>query len=197
MRRSLPPVLALLLVLPLIAFGSPLATPAAPVTDATLAASHTVRIAYASTEGDLRNATLRVTRQRDARPAWRGTIKAVAVHGPDGWIVIESVRPVEGGISARARIPAPRQITAFALLTDTGASHVWTNPDTYDEPEGDKPEAESGCPGVTCMEIIDPWTCTCSDPDPWEDDEESGEEETETSEETGDDDKEDFMSFGI
>jgi len=91
----------------------------------------------------------------------------------------------------RARIPSPRQLTAFALLTETGASHVWTDPSTNDEPEG-----ERGCPGGTCMEIIDPWTCTCSDP--WGDDDGGeDEEETEGSEDAGSDDKDEFMSFGI
>ena len=193
--RSVLSALALLSALPLIAFEPS----TGPSPDrAALATSHTVRIAYASTDGALRPATIRITRQRDARPTWRGAVEQIAVRGPDGWILIESVRRIEGGVEARGDLPAPRQITAFAILTDRGESHVWTNPSTYDGPEGDTPEGERGCPGVTCMEIIDPWTCTCSDPDPWgDDDEEDGEEETETSEETGGDDKDEFMSFGI
>lgn len=187
--------LALLLALPLAAFEAPAGPPDGP---APLAASHSVQIAYASTEGDLRPVTIRVTRQRDARPTWRGAIKQMAVYGPDGWILIESVRPIEGGVEARAQIPGPGGVYAFALLTESGESRVWSNPARPDPP---KPEVESSnCPGLRCMEIYDPWSCTCpDDPNPWEDDEEGGqdEEETETSEETGGNDKDEFMSFGI
>ena len=190
--RSVLPALALLLALPLVAFDAPVA----PSPDhAAVATSHTVEIEYASTDGDLRNATLRITRRGDARPAWRGAIKQIAVHGPDGWILIESVRRIEGGVEARARIPGPSGVYAFAILTDEGLSRVWTNPAL---PPAPKPTAESqSCPGLRCMELIDPWNCTCSDPNPWPERDDDDEEETEDSEDTGGKDKDQFMSFGI
>ena len=41
------------------------------------------------------------------------------------------------------------------------------DPPKGDPPADDPPEDDDDCSCAGCMEICDPWTCECSDPDPF------------------------------
>ncbi|MEM0963076.1 MAG: hypothetical protein AAGK21_11145 [Bacteroidota bacterium] len=193
MRRSLLLSVSLPVLLLAALSASPIpetedsANPTATLND--LTQSFTIEIVMARGRGDIRRGTITATPQRGARPPWRGTVTSIALFGPDGWIIIESIRQTRnGGFRARGRMPS--NPTAFAVLTDSGFSRIWGSPTAYGPPEGEpeepiKPEepgepggGEDGCPGVTCMDIINPWTCECDDVDPWEEDEDEDETET-------------------
>jgi hypothetical protein len=146
-------------------------------------ATHTVEITYSEQQGDLRNATIRIT-PREGSARRLGDIEALGFlssgHTPgSNWHLLSSVRQSrEGVIEARGRVPAPELLQAFAIRTAT-RTHMWGSSsaqgdgDDREEPkeagdgdgEGDR---DGGCTNI-CMEIIDPWTCECSDPNPFPD----------------------------
>ena len=176
---------AALLVASLVALAGLVA--ATPTSDAPRSATHTVEITYAEGRGDLRRATVRIRPETRTRPTWRGEIVQIAFYTGrrSGWQVFRAGTARDGVYEIEAWLPPFAAIRAFGVRTDTGGSHVWQSPSTYDDDEdtGDDKEApgtgdgddggggdgdgDGGCTN-TCMEIIDPWTCECSDPDPWE-----------------------------
>ena len=181
---------AALLVASLVALAGLVA--ATPTSDAPRSATHTVEITYAEGRGDLRRAIVRIRPETRTRPAWRGEIVQIAFYTgrQSGWQVFRAGAARDGVYQIEAQLPPFAAIRAFGVRTNPGDSHVWQSPSTYgdddDEDTGDDKEDPGtgdgddgggdddddgddggGCTNM-CMEIINPWTCECSDPDPWE-----------------------------
>lgn len=137
--------------------------------------SHTVTVTYAERRGDLREATIRVVPSGDARPRWRGDVEALAVHGGEkhGWVVVDRLRAADGGLEARATLPGPEAIWAFAIRTSAEQTRIWTAPSARtgddeppkepppDEPPGGPPAEPPGEPPTDEPppddDIRDPW----------------------------------------
>lgn len=155
--------------------------------------SHTVEITYAERRGDLRRATIRITpRERSSRRLGEveelGFLSSGHTTG-SSWHVLSSVRQSRDGVvEARGRVPAPELLRGFAIRTASG-DHLWGSPsargdgddkedpeepgdgddDAGDDDDGDDDGETSGCGGKQCMELINPWTCECTDPNPFPD----------------------------
>lgn len=193
MRASVRLLSLSALLVPLILLARPPSqTEGAPVV--LESTSHTVEIEYSERHGALRRATVRIT-PREGRPSWRGEIGQLAFWSAEsGWHVLTSRTDRRGAYEARGRVPAPDQLGAFAIRTATGSVHTWRSPaqslgdDDKDKPKepdpddpgtddpgtgGDRNGDSDQCTNV-CMELINPWTCECTDTDPWGNEERRG-----------------------
>ncbi|MEM9998517.1 MAG: hypothetical protein AAF809_12515 [Bacteroidota bacterium] len=149
--------------------------------------THTVQVEYRSRSGALRQArvTVRPT-ERGGRAAWARNLSAVFFTAPRSTPgldrhsladrIIEVERDGETFVGT-GLVPAPEYLREFLLRSGrtthgflmplSGADDPPVDDPPKDDPPADDPPADDDCSCAGCMEICDPWTCECDDPDPF------------------------------
>ncbi|MEL6442998.1 MAG: hypothetical protein AAFY55_14825 [Bacteroidota bacterium] len=150
--------------------------------------THTVRVEYLSRSGALRRARVTITPvERGARAEWTRDLEAVFFTAPRStpglsrYSLADRLITAEGGefpFVGEGLVPAPEYLREF-LVRSRGTTHGFLmplsgtddppadDPPKGDPPADDPPEDDDDCSCAGCMEICDPWTCECSDPDPF------------------------------
>ncbi|MEM8602103.1 MAG: hypothetical protein AAGF99_19475 [Bacteroidota bacterium] len=180
-------VCILIAVAPTAYAESPLSISELPASFTVVQSTHTVQVEYRSRSGALRQArvTIRPT-ERGARAPWARNLSEVFFTAPrstpglgrhslaDRIIQVERDGDTFVGTGL---VPAPEYLREFLLRSD-GTTHGFLMPlsgnddppvddPPKDDPPADDPPDDDDCSCSGCMEICDPWTCECDDPDPF------------------------------